>query len=205
MKIVGLTGGIGSGKSTVSNYLKQKGCLIIDADGISRAVTGPGGPALEPILMEFGAGVFNEDGTLNRKAMSDIVFDDELKKRKLEGIVVTMVINEFHAQIDHLRREGYKGIVVFDAPLLFEFGLQQYVDESWFVTASVEIRVSRVVRRDGITREEVMKRIENQMPSYDKERLADYTINNSLDTAWLFEQVDRLLYRLRAEEGIETQ
>ena len=155
--------------------------------------------------MEFGAGVFNEDGTLNRKAMSDIVFDDELKKRKLEGIVVTMVINEFHAQIDHLRREGYKGIVVFDAPLLFEFGLQQYVDESWFVTASVEIRVSRVVRRDGITREEVMKRIENQMPSYDKERLADYTINNSLDTAWLFEQVDRLLYRLRAEEGIETQ
>ena len=205
MKIVGLTGGIGSGKSTVSNYLKQKGCLIIDADGISRAVKGPGGPALEPILMEFGAGVFNEDGTLNRKAMSDIVFDDELKKRKLEGIVVTMVINEFHAQIDHLRREGYKGIVVFDAPLLFEFGLQQYVDESWFVTASVEIRVSRVVRRDGITREEVMKRIENQMPSYDKERLADYTINNSLDTAWLFEQVDRLLYRLRAEEGIETQ
>lgn len=203
MKIVGLTGGIGSGKSTVSNYLKHKGCLIIDADEISRAVTGPGGPALEPILLEFGVQVFNEDGTLNRKAMSDLVFSDEMKKRKLEDIVVTMVINEFHAQIAHLKAENFKGIVVFDAPLLFEFGLQQYVDESWFVTASIEIRVARVVKRDGITREEVMNRIENQMPSYDKERLADYTINNSLDTAWLFEQVDRLLYRLKAEEGIE--
>ena len=205
MKIVGLTGGIGSGKSTVSNYLKHKGCLIIDADEISRAVTGPGGPALEPILLEFGVQVFNEDGTLNRKAMSDLVFSDEMKKRKLEDIVVTMVINEFHAQIAHLKAENFEGIVVFDAPLLFEFGLQQYVDESWFVTASIEIRVARVVKRDGITREEVMKRIENQMPSYDKERLADYTINNSLDTAWLFEQVDRLLYRLRAEEGMEIQ
>lgn len=203
MKIIGLTGGIGSGKSTVSNYLKNKGCLIIDADEISRAVTGPGGPALEPILMEFGVQVFNEDGTLNRKAMSDIVFSDEMKRRKLEDIVVTMVINEFHAQVDHLRAAGHKGIVVFDAPLLFEFGLQQFVDESWYVTAAIEQRVSRVVKRDGVTREEVMKRIESQMPSYEKERLADCTINNSLDTAWLYEQLDRLLYRLKAEEGIE--
>ena len=200
MIIVGLTGGIGSGKSTVSEYLREKGCKIIDADEISRAVTGEGGPALEPILMEFGAGVFTEDGKLDRQKMSELVFSDANKRKKLEDIVVTMVINEFHAQIEHLRMKNHRGIVVFDAPLLFEFGLQQFVDETWYVTASLETRVARVVKRDGTTREKVMERIESQMPSYEKEQLADYTINNSFDLKWLYGQVDRLLYRLQAQE-----
>lgn len=202
MIIVGLTGGIGSGKSTVSDYLKRKGCLIIDADEISRAATAPGGPALEPILREFGAGVFSEDGTLDRKKMSEIVFSDTISRNKLEDIVVTIVINEFHAQIEHLKEEDYKGIVVFDAPLLFEFGMEKYVDESWFVTASLEARVSRVVKRDRITRGEVMDRINSQMPSWEKEKLADYTINNSFDLKWLYDQLDSLLYRLKSKEGI---
>jgi dephospho-CoA kinase len=202
MIIVGLTGGIGSGKSTVSDYLKRKGCLIIDADEISRAATAPGGPALEPILREFGAGVFSEDGTLDRKKMSEIVFSDTISRNKLEDIVVTIVINEFHAQIEHLKDEDYKGIVVFDAPLLFEFGMEKYVDESWFVTASLEARVSRVVKRDRMTRGEVMDRINSQMPSWEKEKLADYTINNSFDLKWLYDQIDSLLYRLKSKEGI---
>ena len=202
MIIVGLTGGIGSGKSTVSDYLKRKGCLIIDADEISRAATAPGGPALEPILREFGAGVFSEDGTLDRKKMSEIVFSDTISRNKLEDIVVTIVINEFHAQIEHLKEEDYKGIVVFDAPLLFEFGMEKYVDESWFVTASIEARVSRVVKRDRMTRWEVMDRINSQMPSWEKEKLADYTINNSFDLKWLYDQIDSLLYRLKSKEGI---
>lgn len=202
MIIVGLTGGIGSGKSTVSDYLKRKGCLIVDADEISRAATAPGGPALEPILREFGAGVFSEDGTLDRKKMSEIVFSDTISRNKLEDIVVTIVINEFHAQIEHLKEEDYKGIVVFDAPLLFEFGMEKYVDESWFVTASIEARVSRVVKRDRMTRGEVMDRINSQMPSWEKEKLADYTINNSFDLKWLYDQIDSLLYRLKSKEGI---
>ena len=202
MIIVGLTGGIGSGKSTVSDYLKRKGCLIIDADEISRAATAPGGPALEPILREFGAGVFSEDGTLDRKKMSEIVFSDTISRNKLEDIVVTIVINEFHAQIEHLKEEDYKGIVVFDAPLLFEFGMEKYVDESWFVTASLESRVSRVVKRDRMTRGEVMDRINSQMPSWEKEKLDDYTINNSFDLKWLYDQIDSLLYRLKSKEGI---
>ena len=197
MKIIGLTGGIGSGKSTVSDYLRQKGCYIIDADAISRAVTGPGGPALEPILMEFGVMVFNEDGTLNRNRMSELVFSDEVKRKKLEDIVVTMVIDEFHAQVDHLRESGFEGIAVFDAPLLFEYGLEKFVDETWLVTATIEARVARVVKRDNVTREKVMERIDSQMPSSEKEARADYVINNSIDLAWLYEQVDRLLYRLQ--------
>lgn len=202
MTVIGLTGGIGSGKSTVSDYLKRKGCLIIDADEISRAVTGPGGPALEPILKEFGVGVFDEKGNLDRKKLSDIVFADPDKRKILEDIVVTMVVNEFHAQIEHLRQENYKGIVVFDAPLLFEFGLQDSVDETWFVTASLEARVARVVKRDRITRREVMARINSQMASIEKEKLADYTINNSFDLKWLYDQVDELLYRLSLREDV---
>ena len=202
MIILGLTGGIGSGKSTVSEYLKRKGCYIIDADEISRAATGPGGPALEPILREFGAPVFREDGTLDREKMSGIVFSDPYMRSKLENIVVTMVVNEFHAQIDHLKKEGHKGIVVFDAPLLFEFGLQKYVDETWFVTATLETRIARVVKRDRISRKKVMDRINCQMASAEKEKLADYTINNSFDLKWLYEQVDRLFYRLSTKEDI---
>ena len=92
--------------------------------------------------------------------------------------------------------------MVFDAPLLFEFGLQQYVDETWFVSATLETRVSRVVKRDRVSRKKVMDRINTQMASAEKERLADYTINNSFDLKWLYDQVDRLLYRLRATEEI---
>ena len=198
MIIIGLTGGIGSGKSTVSDYLSNKGCLIIDSDEISRAATAPGGPALEPILMEFGVTVFNEDGSLDRRKMAEIVFSDEERRHKLEEIVVTIVINEFHAQIEHLKEEKYNGIVVFDAPLLFEFGLQKYVDESWLVTASTEVRIYRVMKRDKVSRNEVIARINSQMPSEEKEKLADYIINNSLDQDWLYDQLERQLYRLRS-------
>ncbi len=193
MKVIGLTGGIGSGKSTVSEYLVRKGYKVIDADAISRAATGPEGPALEPILLEFGAGVFNDDGTLDRKTMADIVFSDEEGRHRLEDIVCTIVKDEFRARVEHLREEGHRGPVFFDAPLLFEMGFEKEVDESWLVTAGIEIRVGRVMRRDGVTREEVIRRIENQMPDSEKEKLADHIITNSLDLIWLFEQVDALL------------
>ena len=199
MKVIGLTGGIGSGKSTVSEYLLRKGYKVIDADAISRAATGPEGPALEPILLEFGAGVFNDDGTLDRKAMADIVFSSDEKRHKLEDIVCTIVKNEFMAEVEHLIEEGHEGPVFFDAPLLFEMGLENSVDESWLVTASVEIRTNRVMKRDGLSREEVMSRIESQMPDIEKELLADHVITNSLDLNWLFEQVDALLSMLEED------
>lgn len=199
MKVIGLTGGIGSGKSTVSEYLARRGYTVIDADAISRAATGPGGPALEPILMEFGAGVFNDDGTLDRKAMAEIVFSDADSRHRLEDIVCTIVRDEAMARIEHLRQEGHESPVFFDAPLLFEMGLEKDMDESWLVTASIETRTYRVMKRDGVTREEVLKRIASQMPDSEKEKLADHVITNSLDLSWLFEQVDELLSML--EEG----
>ena len=199
MKVIGLTGGIGSGKSTVSEYLSKKGYTVIDADAISRAATGPGGPALEPILMEFGAGVFNDDGTLDRRALADIVFTDEERRHKLEDIVCTLVKDEFMAEVEHLIEEGHKGPVFFDAPLLFEMGLENSVDESWLVTAGIELRAYRVMKRDGLTREEVMRRILSQMPDSEKEELADHVIINSLDLNWLFEQVDVLLSMLEED------
>lgn len=196
MKTIGITGGIGSGKSTVSDYLKKKGYTVLDADEISRALTGPNGPALEPILLEFGASVFDESGCLNRKKLADIVFVDNDKLRKLEKITTDCVIEEIKEQMRHLKEAGFDGILFVDAPLIFEFNLQSLFDETWLVTAGTETRISRVVLRDAISREEVRKRIESQMPESEKEKLADFIINNSLKKDWLIEQVDRLLYRL---------
>ena len=193
MKVIGLTGGIGSGKSTVSEYLIKKGYTVIDADAISRAATAPGGPALKPILLEFGAGVFKDDGTLERKAMADMVFASREGRHRLEDIVCTIVKDEFMAQVEHLREEGHEGPVFFDAPLLFEMGLEKDMDESWLVTASVETRISRVMKRDGLSREEILRRIDSQMSDDEKEKLADHVITNSLDLTWLYEQVDALL------------
>jgi dephospho-CoA kinase len=193
MKVIGLTGGIGSGKSTVSEYLIKKGYTVIDADAISRAATAPGGPALKPILLEFGAGVFKDDGTLDRKAMADIAFASREGRQRLEDIVCTIVKDEFMAQVEHLREEGHEGPVFFDAPLLFEMGLEKDMDECWLVTASVETRISRVMKRDGLSREEILRRIDSQMSDDEKEKLADHVITNSLDLTWLYEQVDALL------------
>ncbi|MBQ2305070.1 MAG: dephospho-CoA kinase [Firmicutes bacterium] len=193
MKVIGLTGGIGSGKSTVSEYLIKKGYTVIDADAISRAATAPGGPALKPILLEFGAGVFKDDGTLDRKAMADMVFASREGRHRLEDIVCTIVKDEFMAQVEHLREEGHVGPVFFDAPLLFEMGLEKDMDECWLVTASVETRIRRVMKRDGLSREEILRRIDSQMSDDEKEKLADHVITNSLDLTWLYEQVDALL------------
>ncbi len=196
MKTIAVTGGIGAGKSTVSDYLREKGYRVLDADEIARAMTGKNGPALEPILLEFGAGVFDEEGNLDRKKLAGIVFDDADKLKKLEKITTECVIAEIREQIKHLEETGFTGILFVDAPLVFEFGIQSMFDETWLVTAGTETRINRVRQRDNMSREEIKKRIEAQMPENQKEKLADFIINNSLKRDWLTEQVDRLLYRL---------
>ena len=196
MKTIAITGGIGSGKSTVSDYLKEKGYIVLDADEISRAMTGTNGPALEPILLEFGAGVFDEEGNLDRKKLASIVFEDEEKLRKLEKITTDCVIAEIKEQVAHLKEEGFGGILFVDAPLIFEFNLQSMFDETWLITAGMETRINRVRLRDNMNRNDVKKRMEAQMPESEKEKLADFIINNSMKKDWLTEQVDRLLYRL---------
>lgn len=194
MKIIGLTGGIGSGKSTVSEYLKKRGCIIIDADEMSRKMTEKGGAALAAIREAFGDGYFRADGSLDRKKLGATVFADSEKKQLLENIVTKAVIKKTIEEIESLRNADKKGIAVLDAPLLFEFGMQHYTDENWLVTADKALIIDRVKARDGMAEDEILERISNQMPDSDKRALAERIIDNSKDLGYLYEQIAALLY-----------
>ena len=173
--IIGLTGGIGTGKSEAAKFLASLGAVHLDADAISHELTEPGGEALEPIRAEFGEGVFREDGTLDRQALSGIVFSDPARKRALEGILHPRVQRDLMRGIDRAAEEGAK-VVILDVPLLFETGMDALCDETWVLSADPETQVARVMMRDRVEREQVEARIQNQMPAEEKEKLATQVI-----------------------------
>lgn len=199
MKIIGLTGGIGTGKSTVSAYLAQKGCKIIDADLISHQMTEAGSPCLAEIKDAFGEDVFLRDGNLDRKKVGRLVFADATKKKTLEQIITRRVIEKTLRILQDCRARQ-EDLVVLDAPLLFECGMQRYTDETWLVVCRTETRLRRIVARDGLAEEDIQKRIANQMSTEQKEKLADYIIDNSRDLAWLYAQIDTLLAKSEQRE-----
>ena len=199
MKIIGLTGGIGTGKSTVSAYLAQKGCKIIDADLISHQMTEAGSPCLAEIKDAFGEDVFLRDGNLDRKKVGRLVFADAEKKETLEQIITRRVIEKTLRILQDCRAQQ-EDLVVLDAPLLFECGMQRYTDETWLVVCRTETRLRRIAARDGLAEEDIQKRIANQMSTEQKEKLADYIIDNSRDLAWLYAQIDTLLAKSEQRE-----
>ena len=195
MKVIGLTGGIGTGKSTVSAYLKEKQIPVIDADAIARDMTKPGAPVLPKISALLGESVLLPDGSLNRKAVADLIFQDSALLKAYEALTTREVIAQCQREIERCREEGGCSMAVLDAPLLFESGADRFVDETWLVCADLEVRLARVARRDGTSREQILRRIDHQMPDEEKKALADHVIDNSLDVSRLYEQVDRLMER----------
>lgn len=200
MKVIGLTGGTGSGKSTAAAYLKEKGCCIIDADEISRNMTAKGGEAVEPIMEKFGKDVFFEDGSLDRKKLGSIVFKDKEKLRALEEITTNVVIKKTLQKIDELRNQGTEKIVIVDAPLLFECGMKDCTDENWLVVCEQEKRINRLMQRDGIDRRNIAERMSNQLSDEEKILCADAVIDNSGEIGELYRQIDRLIERVENEE-----
>ena len=200
MKVIGLTGGTGSGKSTVAAYLEKKGCIIIDADKISRDLTKPGGEALEPIRRRFGADVFFEDGSLDRKKLGGIVFSDDAKLRSLEEITTDIVIKKILEKVEHLKKNGFNGTVILDAPLLFECGMKDCTDENWLVTCDLENRIQRLIDRDGISRQSILDRMANQLSDEQKRMMADRVIENSGSLTELLCRIDRFIERARDEK-----
>ena len=173
--IIGLTGGIGTGKSEAAKFLASLGAVHLDADAISHELTEPGGEALEPIRAEFGEGVFREDGTLDRRALANITFSDPARKRALETILHPRIQRDIMRGIDRAAEEGAK-VVILDVPLLFETGMDALCDETWVLSADPETQVARVMMRDRVEREQVEARIQNQMPAEEKEKLATQVI-----------------------------
>lgn len=198
MIIIGLTGGIGTGKSTVSNYLKEHNCLILDADAISRQMTEKGQPALIDIAKAFGEDLL-VDGVLDRQALGNIVFNDKEKLDILQSIITNKVVEYINTRIEELKAERFNGIVVIDAPLLFECGMEGIADENWLVSASLDVRLQRVSQRDGLSEEQILSRINNQMPQEEKEKLSQVILDNSGSLEDLYKQINENLERIKDE------
>jgi dephospho-CoA kinase len=193
MKLIGLTGGIGTGKSTVSDYLIQKGYRVLDADKVAKEIVSPNSEILIQLKDTFGKEILYEDGTLNRKKLADIIFSNPEKKAILDKLMHKKIIEVLLKKATSFSGEK---VVFIDAPLLYESNLDLYLDKVWVVDADDEIRIQRVIQRDQLTREEIIKRIQNQMSRKEKLRRADCIINNSTNKVDLYKQIDKLLNEL---------
>ncbi len=193
MKVIGLTGGIGSGKSTVSAYLEQHGYLILDADRIAHDITKKGSPVLQKIADAFGADMLDKDGNLQRKKLAAVAFSTPENKAVLESLTTAEVVRMISQQVEELRKRAEYDIIFIDAPLLFEAGVDKLTDFVWMVSAEEEIRIARVMDRDQITRADVLQRIANQMDNEEKIRRSHEVIDNSSGKEELYQQVTALL------------
>jgi dephospho-CoA kinase len=196
--LVGLTGGIATGKSTVSDALRQLGCVIIDADVLAREVVGPGEPAHADVVREFGPGVLRPDGALDRKKLGAIVFADPDRRQRLEALTHPRIRERFERRLQELDERGFDGIVVFDAPVMIESGNEKNMDRLVVVVADAATQRARALVRDG-DRQDLERRIASQMPLADKARLADYVIDNSGDRDRTLAEVRRVHAALLAD------
>lgn len=193
MKIIGLTGGIGSGKSTVSDYLISKGFNVLDADKISKEIVEPGSDTLLELVSLFGDDILLENGSLNRKKLGNIIFADPIKKAVLDKIMHTKILENIYEKIIHIREKTDNSVIFIDAPLLFETGLDKNVSEIWVVDVDDETRIKRIMERDDLKRADILNRIASQMDRHEKNRLADKIIDNTGDKKELYKQIDILI------------
>ena len=179
MRIIGLTGGIASGKSTASAMFAQMGATVIDADALAREVVEPGSPALAEINRRF-PGTVGPDGHLDRAELAARIFGDERERIALNAIVHPRVHQAFLKRANELAERGVE-VILYDAALLFENDLDQVLDGVILIAAPPEVQISRLVERNGLTRREAEERIAAQMPLQEKARRATWVVDNSGD------------------------
>jgi dephospho-CoA kinase len=201
MIVVGLTGGIATGKSTVAQMFKQCGAVIIDADSLARDVVRPRTMAWREIVKCFGKSILNPDLTINRHALGIIVFHDRRKLRQLERIIHPRVAREKERLVHRIAKRTPHAVVVYEVPLLFEAGADKRVDTILVVTAGRETQITRLKKRNGLSRAEALRRITSQMPLNKKARLADIVLNGSKSRSLLKNEVRRLTRRLATAAG----
>lgn len=201
MRIIGLTGGIGTGKSTAASYLQSKGYAVIDADQIGRDMTADGSPMIDRINTLFGPSgpygrpgyeILSAPGKLDRKAMADLVFGDEDTRNIYNEIMFGAIISAIQDSICDYDLEGREGVLI-DAPLLFESGANELCDKVILITADLEKRIERVALRDGMSREDIVSRINSQMSDEEKAKLADFVVDNSGSVGELEKNLDQIL------------
>ena len=197
MKIIGLTGGTGSGKGFVASYLKNNGAYIIDADEIAHRIILKGEAAYKEIVEFFGEGILDEEGNIIRKELGKIVFSDGEKLKVLNscthkyiGLTVLEEVKKAEAEPDK-----YK-FIVYDAPLLLDTDFINSCDEVWSVFADAETRCARIMERDNITKEDAEKRISSQKPWSVYEAASDVVIDNSAGNDDVKKELDKLISRI---------
>lgn len=189
--IIGLTGGIASGKSTVGRMLTERGAKLVDADEVAREIVRPGEPALEAIASLFGQAVLHPDGTLNRQALGDIVFRDKEQLSRLESITHPAIRKRMQARIHSYESQSPSGLTVADVPLLYETKQEALYEGIMVVYVPAELQLERLMARSGMPREEASRRISLQMDMEEKRERADWLIDNSGTLEETDRQVDR--------------
>lgn len=190
--IIGLTGSIASGKSTISAMLKEKGYPIIDADLVARLVVEPGTSTLSEIERVFGDQVMNKDGTLNREVLGQLIFHEPAKRKQLNDLMHPAIRAEMLRQRDELLERGEQTLIM-DIPLLFESHLQHFVDKILVVSVTEEMQLQRLMQRNSLSEEEAKARIQSQLPISEKEKGADAVIYNNGSIEQSKGQLERII------------
>ena len=191
MQVFGLTGGIGSGKSTVARLLREQGVTVVDADVLAREAVAPGSHGLQQIVDAFGEGMLLDDGSLNRAAMGERVFSDDDARQTLNGIVHPEVGRLFMERVQHGMAEGLSHMV-YEVPLLFENNLDDTFAATVLVAVSPETQLQRVMARDDLTKDQAQARIDSQMSLADKRARADHVVDNDASEVELRDRVQKL-------------
>ncbi len=198
MILVGLTGGVATGKSTVARMFARCGAVVIDADALAHQVMEPGKPAWRAIVKTFGKAMLNPDRTLNRQALGAIVFRNPTQLRRLEQIIHPLVARE-QARLTRLAaRNDPKAVVIYDVPLLFEAGIDTRVEKILVVTADRDTQIARLKQRNGLTRADAIRRIRSQMPIKQKAAAADYLLDGTTPKPQLLAAVKKLYREILA-------
>ncbi|WBL14076.1 dephospho-CoA kinase [Sutcliffiella sp. NC1] len=176
--VIGLTGGIASGKSTVANILKEKGIPVVDADIIAREVVEKGSETLNKLVETFSPAILHNDGSLDRAALGSIIFHNEDKRQLLNSIIHPNIRKRMKEKTAQYLQEGYS-VVVMDIPLLFESKLTHLVDKTIVVYVDEEVQLKRLMERNILSKDEALARIHSQMPLKEKKNLANFVIDNN--------------------------
>jgi dephospho-CoA kinase len=198
MKVIGLTGGIGSGKSTVSQFLAELGAVILDADEIGHEAFKPDTEIWRQVVAAFGRQILTPDGNIDRKKLGNIVFSNPESLSRLNQIMHPRMYALVKAQLEEYRRQGV-GVVVLEAPLLLEAGWTSLVDEVWVTIAPEATVLKRLEERTGLSQAESLTRLRSQLPSEERVRQADVVINTDCDLDELKSKVKELGQRLELD------
>lgn len=196
-KVIGLTGSIASGKSTVSSKLRDLGYFVIDCDDIGHRILKKARSGYYPVVAEFGEEILDSNGHIDRKKLGQIIFNDKSKKEKLNQILHPIIKD---IVLNDIRQYSQYGLVFLDCPLLFETDFHELCDETVVVYVNMDTQIQRLMARDGITFPEALKKIYAQMSMDEKLELADYVIDNCHSLGDLDWQIKQLLYRLERVE-----